>query len=283
MGSELKHPFPPPTSPDDGRAIPPPDVESSPLLGGSPERRRRSRWQAAAAMAAATLGVVALARGGRTVPTDANAAAAPATKNALYDKSWQVPTTDNTDLVQPPKGAKPLEMGHFGKWTIMASTKAHMDRDAEAMWWGYNMMERFRDYSVDPAFPSYSYLGPTGCSTVQRRWLSARHQPPDDEVHVVEFRESGAEHGYGRWFQNPSLSAEEVFDSIRTLHVQTALQDNQFSGQRLGWFDVTGIERAVWGARDNWEKFGWPYRLLKGIAVVQDQNYSPHKEVELYI
>ena len=28
-----------------------------------------------------------------------------------------------------------------------------------------------------------------------------------------------------------SLSAEEVFESIRTLHVQTALQDNQFSGK----------------------------------------------------
>ena len=54
-------------------------------------------------------------------------------------------------------------------------------------------------------------------------------------------------------------------------------------GQRLGWFDVTGIERAVWGARDNWAKFGWPYRLLKGVAVVQDQNYSPHQEVDLYI
>ena len=80
-----------------------------------------------------------------------------------------------------------------------------------------------------------------------------------------------------------SLSAEEVFESIRTLHVQTALQANQFSGQRLGWFDVTGIERAVWGARDNWAKFGWPYRLLKGVAIVQDQNYSPHQEVDLYI
>ena len=53
-------------------------------------------------------------------------------KKRDYDKSWQVPTTDNTDLVQPPKGAKPLEMGHFGKWTIMASTKAHMDETAEA-------------------------------------------------------------------------------------------------------------------------------------------------------
>ena len=262
----------------------PADVESSPLLGGSPERRRRSRWQAAAAAAAATLGVVALARGGRTdVAPSANAAAAPATKNALYDKSWQVPTTDNTDLVQPPKGAKPLEMGHFGKWTIMASTKAHMDETAEAMWWGYNMMERFRDYSVDPAFPSYSYLGPTGCSTVKGGGSPRDISRPDDEVHVVW--------NSGNQIQNKatidgrtlSLSAEEVFESIRTLHVQTALQDNQFSGQRLGWFDVTGIERAVWGARDNWEKFGWPYRLLKGIAVVQDQNYSPHKEIELYI
>ena len=255
--------------------------EATPLMGGSPSKQRRSRWQAAAACATATLGVVALARGGRSdVAPSANAAAAPV---ATYEKSWQVPTTDNTDLVQPPKGAKPLEMGHFGKWTIMASTKAHMDETAEAMWWGYNMMERFRDYSVDPAFPSYSYLGPTGCSTVQRRWLSARHQPSDDEVHVVwnsgnQVRNTASVNG-----RTLSLSAEEVFESIRTLHVQTALQENQFSGQRLGWFDVTGIERAVWGARDNWEKFGWPYRLLKGIAVVQDQNYSPHKEIELYI
>ena len=210
------------------------DMEASPLLGGSPERRRRSRWQAAAAVAAATLGTVALARGRRSAVAapPGPAAAAPAA-NALYDKSWQVPTTDNTDLVVPPKGAKPLEMGHFGKWTVMASTKAHMDETAEALWWGYNLMERFRDYSVDPAFPSYSYLGPTGCSTVQRRWLSARHQPPDDEVHVVwnsgnQVRNTASIDG-----RTLSLSAEEVFESIRTLHVQTALQTNQFSGQRL--------------------------------------------------
>mmetsp|Transcript_12889 Transcript_12889/g.38369 ORF Transcript_12889/g.38369 Transcript_12889/m.38369 type:complete len:574 (-) Transcript_12889:38-1759(-) len=243
--------------------------EAAPLLGGSsPTTKRRSRWQAAAAVAA-TLGVVALSRGGRTVEP----------RTTMEDAL--PPST--VDLIQPVKGAKPLQMGHFGKWTIMASSKKNMDETAEAMWWGYNMMERFRDYSVDPAFPSYSYLGPTGCSTVQRRWLSARHQPPDDEVHVVW--------NSGNQIQNKatidgrtlSLSAEEVFESIRTLHVQTALQDNQFSGQRLGWFDVTGIERAVWGARDNWEKFGWPYRLLKGIAVVQDQNYSPHQEVDLYI
>ena len=115
--------------------------EAAPLLGASPSKQRRSRWQAAAAAAAATLGVVALARGGRTAPTDAGAAAPP----VLYG---QVPTTDSTDLVPPPKGAKPLEMGHFGKWTIMASSKAHMDETAEALWWGYNMMERFRDLSL---------------------------------------------------------------------------------------------------------------------------------------
>ena len=45
--------------------------EAAPLMGGSPSLKRRSRWQAAAAAAAATLGVVALARGGRTAPTGA--------------------------------------------------------------------------------------------------------------------------------------------------------------------------------------------------------------------
>ena len=48
----------------------------------------------------------------------------------------------------------------------------------------------------------------------------------------------------------PYLSVqEEVFSAIHDLHVQTALTDNQFSGQKVGVFDVTGIERAVWGAR----------------------------------
>ena len=73
----------------------PSDMEASPLLGGSPERRRRSRWQAAAACATATLGLVALARGGRSVPTGAAAGA----QLVLYG---QVPTADNTDLVPPP-------------------------------------------------------------------------------------------------------------------------------------------------------------------------------------
>ena len=31
----------------------------------------------------------------------------------------------------------------------------------------------------------------------------------------------------------PYLSAEEVFSSIHDLHVQTALTDNQFSGQKV--------------------------------------------------
>ena len=75
--------------------------EAAPLLGGSQSLKRRSRWRAAAAAAAATLGVVALARGGRTAPTGAAAAAPP----VLY--GWQVPTTDNTDLVPPPKARAP--------------------------------------------------------------------------------------------------------------------------------------------------------------------------------
>ena len=113
--------------------------------------------------------------------------------------------------------------------------------------------------------------------------MSLKHQPADDEMHIVwnagnEVRNTATVNG-----RTLSLSAEEVFTSIHDLHVQTALTDNQFSGQKVGVFDVTGIERAVWGARDNLRKFGWPYRLLKGVAVVQDQNYSPHEEVDLYI
>ena len=148
--------------------------EAAPLLKGQ-SSLRQSRWQAAAAAARPLRSWRWRAAAGPRRPAPPRAASA----------LRRVPTTDTTDLVPPPRGAKPLEMGHFGKWTIMAASKAHMDETAAALWWGYNMMERFRDYSVDPAFPSYSYLGPTGCSTVQRRWLSARHQPSDDEVHVV--------------------------------------------------------------------------------------------------
>ena len=89
------------------------------------------------------------------------------------------------DLIQPVKGPKPLQMGHFGKWTVMATTRKRMDETADALWWGMNMLERFRDYDADPAFPSYSYLRPTGCSVVQRRWMSLKHQPADDEMHIV--------------------------------------------------------------------------------------------------
>ena len=149
-----------------------------------------------------------------------------------------------------------------------------MDETAEAMWWGYNMMERFRDYpwtrpfrplatwGLPVALPSNGGGSPRDTSrpTTRSTWCG------------IPGTRCGTRLPIGS--RTLSLSAEEVFESIRTLHVQTALQDNQFSGQRLGWFDVTGIERAVWGARDNWEKFWLAYRLLKGIAVVQDQNYS---------
>ena len=40
--------------------------------------------------------------------------------------------------------------------------KAHMDETAAALWWGYNMMERFRDYSVIPRFRHMARLGPLG-------------------------------------------------------------------------------------------------------------------------
>ena len=49
------------------------------------------------------------------------------------------PSTVN--LIQPVKGAKPLQMGHFGKWTVMASTRQRMDETADALWWGMNMSE----------------------------------------------------------------------------------------------------------------------------------------------
>ena len=239
--------------------------EAAPLLGGSPTTTKRKRWQAAAAVA--TIGVVALTRGGRTATVDTLDALPPST----------------VDLIQPERGPKPLQMGHFGKWTVMASTRARMDETADALWWGMNMLERFRDYDADPAFPSYSYLGPTGCSVVQRRWMSLKHQPADDEMHIVwnsgnQIRNTATVDG-----RTLSLSAEEVFTAIHDLHVQTALTDNQFSGQKVGVFDVTGIERAVWGARDNLRKFGWPYRLLKGVGVIQDHNAVKKRETDLYI
>ena len=254
----------------DDQSTPQTMEEASPLLGkGSPTTtKRRLRWQAAAAVAA-TLGAVSMMRGGRTVAprSDALDALPPST----------------VDLIQPPKGAKPLQMGHFGKWTVMASTRKRMDETADALWWGMNMLERFRDYQADPAFPSYSYLGPTGCSVVQRRWMSLKHQPADDEMHIVwnagnEVRNTATVNG-----RTLSLSAEEVFSAIHDLHVQTALTTNQFSGQKVGVFDVTGIERAVWGARDNLRKFGWPYRLLKGVGVIQDHNAKRKRETDLYI
>ena len=124
--------------------------EAAPLLGASPSKQRRSRWQAAAAVQPRRSG---------SWRWRAAAGTAPTRRAGRADKCWQVPTADNTALVPPPRGAKPLEMGHFGKWTIMASSKAHMDETAAALWWGYNMMERFRDYSVDPAFPSYALPG----------------------------------------------------------------------------------------------------------------------------
>ena len=270
----------------------PTDVEASPLLGGSSASRRRApRWPVALA-AAATLGAIAVARSA-TMPRSttstlaapraagASAAAAPLDVRPRSSRGDALPPS-TADLIKPPKGIKPIQMGHFGKWTVMASSRKMMDETADALWWGLNMMERFRDYAADPAFPSYSYLGPTGCSNVQRRWLSLKHQPTDDEMHVVwnsgnEERNTASVNG-----RTLSLSAQEVFASIRTLHSQTALQENQFSGQRLGVFDVTGIERAVWGARDNLRKFGWPYRLLKGTAVVQDQN-TKSAETDLYV
>ena len=130
----------------DDQSTPQTMEEAAPLLGGSQTTtKRRARWQAAAAVAA-MLGVVALSRGGRTTTVDTLDALPPSTEN----------------LIQPVKGAKPLQMGHFGKWTVMASTRQRMDETADALWWGMNMLERFRDYDADPAFPSYSYLGPTG-------------------------------------------------------------------------------------------------------------------------
>ena len=258
----------------------PKDVEASPLLGGSPARRR-PRWPALAlAAAAATLGAVAVTRSSSPTTRSSSAAAARTARTA-HQKLYS--TTDESTLIVPPKGVKPIEMGHFGKWTVMASSKSSMDETADALWWGANMLERFRDYAYEPAFPSYSYLGPTGCTSFSRRWLSARHQPPDDEVHVVWNAGNSVKNTATINGRDLSLSAQDVFASIRTLHEQTALGENQFSGQRLGWFDVSGIERAVWGAQDNFDKFGWPYRLLKGVAMVQDQNLSPHEEVELFI
>ncbi len=75
----------------DDQSTPQTMEEAAPLLGGSQTTtKRRARWQAAAAVAA-TLGVVALSRGGRTTTVDTLDALPPSTEN----------------LIQPVKGAKP--------------------------------------------------------------------------------------------------------------------------------------------------------------------------------
>ena len=147
------------------------------------------------------------------------------------------------------------------------------------------MLERFSDYDADPAFPSYSYLGPTGCSVVQRRWMSLKHQPADDEMHIVwnsgnEVRNTATVNGRtlnpvsgGGLHRHPRLTCPNSIDGQPVLGTK-----------KVGVFDVTGIERAVWGARDNLRKFGWPYlRLLKGVGVIQDHNAKRKRETDLYI
>ena len=124
LGSERSTRSPP--SPSQGAPMDeqstPADMESSPLLGGSPSKpavalagRRRGRRRDARGRGAAR----ARPERRRTISQRRRRA------GRDLRPVLQVPTTDNTDLVQPPKGAKPLEMGHFGKWTIMASTSSH--------------------------------------------------------------------------------------------------------------------------------------------------------------
>ena len=209
---------------------------------GSPSSKRRSRWQAAAAAAAATLGSwrwrAAAELTSHHQPTPPRRARQP-TSRAL-----RVPTTDNTALV-PPREAR-------NRWRWATSANGLLWRLQKLTW--TQTAGPVVGLQHDGALPGL-LRGP-GISVIflsraywvfygQRRWLSARHQPSDDEVHVVwnsgnQVRNTASIDGRAL-----SLSAEEVFESIRTLHVQTALQENQFSGQRLGWFDVTGIERTV--------------------------------------
>ena len=67
------------------------------------------------------------------------------------------------------------------------------------------------------------------------------------------------------------------YDTVRATQDELR-QKGTYRGVAIAFYvDGTGIARAVWGERDNWEKFGGPYRLLKGIAVGQDQNYSPRR------
>ena len=116
----------------------PSDMECCCHAGGQPFCR--SRWQAASARRDAS---TVPARGGRSAPTVATCRRR--RQSRLYDKSWQVPTTtDNTDLITPPKGAKFLEMA-TGKWTVMASLESPYGRDSNGseLWWGYNMMGGF--------------------------------------------------------------------------------------------------------------------------------------------
>ena len=67
----------------------------------------------------------------------------------------------STDHGQHGLGPAPERRETPWRWATSASGRLwprakHTWAEAtRALWWGYNMMERFRDYSVDPAFPSY--------------------------------------------------------------------------------------------------------------------------------
>ena len=197
----------------------------------------------------------------------------------------------DADAAAPPR----MQLQHFGKWTIPCGSRSTLAQNADAAWYGYNMIERVREnWTLGLTFEDsaviggggFDYLGPTGCSSVSRRWLSARAKPSDDEIHFVWSAENGvvqeAALAGGR---TVALSMEEYGAALAALHDATGLEatSNQFSGNRYGFFDGAGIEFALQGARENFDRFGWPYALRVGRAVLDAPGGPAGGVVPLYV
>ena len=187
-----------------------------------------------------------------------------------------------------------MVLQHFGKWTIPCGSRATLAQNADAAWFGYNMIERVRrNWTLGETFDraavtgggGYDYLGPTGCSTVSRRWLSARAKPSDDEIHFVWSADNAVVQEAEVAGRSVGLSMEEFGAALAALHDATGLEGdaNQFSGNRYGFFDGAGIEVALEGARDNRARFGWPYALRVGRAVLDAPGGPEGGSVPLYV
>ena len=97
----------------------------SPLLP-RPGRRRFGPLAVAAAAGAACLGASQLRRGPRSAPS----------------LDWRRGGDEraDADADAPPR----MVLQHFGKWTIPCGSRATLAQNADAAWFGYNMIERVR-------------------------------------------------------------------------------------------------------------------------------------------